>query len=212
MRRIELVRAKLADRRRGEVVFLSHCILNVNARYLGGSERAGSVDELARGYLASGTGIIQLPCPEQGAWGGILKKWLWIGVGMGDGPLGRAALGLFMAWTRARYARYARAAARTIAAWVEAGYSVKEVLCIDGSPSCGLNRRLSMARSFPLFARTRLEDLDRRAMNGSLYGECLEDGPGLFTAALLRRLGRMGLRIDFKAYDLVAEMKGGMDA
>jgi uncharacterized protein YbbK (DUF523 family) len=210
MGRMGSLRQRLSDGRKGKVVFLSHCILNVNARYLGGSERAGSVEELIRGYLESGTGMIQLPCPEQAAWGGVLKPWLWLGIGMGENFLSRIALGFFIAWTKARYRSYARRAAKKIAEYVLAGYAVRGVVCIDGSPSCGLNTRMSMARSFSLFARTRVEDLDRRKMNAGLYGECMEEGRGYFTAALARRLDRLGISVDFSAYDLAAEIEGGM--
>src|SRR5512142_460283 len=81
--RMAHIKARMADRRKGEVVFISHCILNTNARYLGGSERSGSVEELARGYLESGVGICQMPCPERRAWGGVLKPYLWLGLGLG---------------------------------------------------------------------------------------------------------------------------------
>ncbi len=210
MKRMDTLKGRLADGRKGEVVFLSHCLLNVNARYLGGSEREGSVAELVRGYLESGTGMIQLPCPEQGAWGGVLKPWLWLGMGMKDGFLSRLALRSFIAWTKARYREYARRAAKAIASYSRAGYAVKGVVCIDGSPSCGLNKRLGMDSSFSILARMRAADADRRTMNAAFYGECMEEGRGYFTAALMRRLDKLRIEVDFSAYDLVAEIEGGM--
>jgi len=56
------------------VVLLSHCLLNENVRYLGGAGRPGGVQEVVDDYLAGGAGIYQLPCPEQRAWGGVLKR------------------------------------------------------------------------------------------------------------------------------------------
>jgi predicted secreted protein len=49
-------------------VFVSHCLLNENTRYLGGAFRPGAVGEVVDTYLRAGTGICQLPCPEQLAW------------------------------------------------------------------------------------------------------------------------------------------------
>ena len=63
MGRAEQLRGQLADARGGRVVFLSHCLLNQNVRYLGGAGRAGGVSEVVDGYLGRGIGICQLPCP-----------------------------------------------------------------------------------------------------------------------------------------------------
>jgi predicted secreted protein len=60
---------RLQDERSGRVVYVSHCLLNENTRYLGGAFRPGAVDEVVETYLRDGTGICQLPCPEQLAWG-----------------------------------------------------------------------------------------------------------------------------------------------
>ena len=46
MRRAKVVVNRLADERSGRVVFLSHCLLNQNTRYLGGAFRPGAVDEV----------------------------------------------------------------------------------------------------------------------------------------------------------------------
>ena len=55
--RVEELRASLRDERSGEVVFVSHCLLNQNTRYLGGAFRP------------------RCP-PEQRVWGGVLKRLL----------------------------------------------------------------------------------------------------------------------------------------
>jgi len=43
---------------------------------LGGAGRAGGVVEIVRPYLESGIGIVQLPCPGEQAWGGVVKRRL----------------------------------------------------------------------------------------------------------------------------------------
>lgn len=67
-RRVDRLQARLRDERSRRIVFLSHCLLNENTRYLGGAFRPGAVDEVVGSYLRDGTGICQLPCPEQQAW------------------------------------------------------------------------------------------------------------------------------------------------
>lgn len=96
--RLHGLRSRLRDERSGRVVFVSHCLLNQNTRYLGGAFRPGVVHEVIDPYLRDGTGICQMPCPEQLAWGGVLKRHLlhlygrpWLGPGR-PGPVHRSAL------------------------------------------------------------------------------------------------------------------------
>jgi hypothetical protein len=67
-----LLRERLADRRSHQVIFLSHCLLNENTRYLGGACRAACVREVVEECIDRELGIVQMPCPEQQAWGGVL--------------------------------------------------------------------------------------------------------------------------------------------
>jgi predicted secreted protein len=55
----------LADERGDRVVFLSHCLLNQNSRYLGGATCPGVVVGAVERHIADGVGIVQMPCPEQ---------------------------------------------------------------------------------------------------------------------------------------------------
>ena len=63
--KLDTLRRALRDERSGRVVFLSHCLLNGNVRYLGGATRPGGVDEVVAPLQRGGVGIVQLPCPEQ---------------------------------------------------------------------------------------------------------------------------------------------------
>ena len=56
---------RLRDARGRRVVFLSHRLLNENTRWLEGQ-----------------LGIVQMPCSEQQAWGGVLKRSLPAGYGL----------------------------------------------------------------------------------------------------------------------------------
>jgi hypothetical protein len=72
--RLVLLRDRLRDERSGTVVFLAHCLLNQNVRYLGGASHSGIVEEAVEEARRQGHGVYQLPCPEQRAWGGVLKR------------------------------------------------------------------------------------------------------------------------------------------
>ncbi|KZS69571.1 hypothetical protein A4G29_16925 [Mycobacterium kansasii] len=63
-----------ADERSRRVVLVSHCLLNENTRYAGGATRPGAVAEVVNELLTARAGIHQLPCPEQLAWGSVLKR------------------------------------------------------------------------------------------------------------------------------------------
>jgi len=72
----QLLLERLKDERGKRVIFVSHCLLNENTRYLGGAFRLGCVDELLDNFQQEGLGIYQMRCPEQCAWGGVLKRHL----------------------------------------------------------------------------------------------------------------------------------------
>ena len=73
---------RLADDRSKRVIFLSHCLLNENTRYLGGACRAACVREVVEECMDRDLGIVQMPCPEQQAWGGVLKRTMLRAYGM----------------------------------------------------------------------------------------------------------------------------------
>src|SRR5574340_1543712 len=72
----QLLLERLKDERSKRVIFVSHCLLNENTRYLGGAFRRGCIVELVDGFQQEGLGIYQMRCPEQRAWGGVLKRRL----------------------------------------------------------------------------------------------------------------------------------------
>jgi uncharacterized protein YbbK (DUF523 family) len=67
------LRETLADARSGRVLVVSHCLLNENVRYLGGAAHPGPVPQIVHAALDHDLGLVQMPCPEQRAWGGVLK-------------------------------------------------------------------------------------------------------------------------------------------
>jgi hypothetical protein len=50
----EVLRRALSDARSGQVVFLTHCMLNQNVRYQGGATRPGAVERWWQGCNVPG--------------------------------------------------------------------------------------------------------------------------------------------------------------
>src|SRR5690348_5025831 len=93
---------QLSDARGNKIVFLSHCLLDENVRYLGGAFHSGAIPEVVP-LIRGGLGICQMPCPEMHAWGGVHKKWMLRAYGLRDThlyPLRHLLLRLFTLYTR----------------------------------------------------------------------------------------------------------------
>lgn len=84
MKKALALQQRLKDSRSKQVVFLSHCILNENTRYLGGACRGSCIREIVEQCLDNNWGIVQMPCPEQHVWGGVTKRLLLISYGAKD--------------------------------------------------------------------------------------------------------------------------------
>jgi uncharacterized protein YbbK (DUF523 family) len=191
------------------VVLLSHCLLNENVRYLGGAGRAGGVGQIAWGYLARGVGICQLPCPEQRAWGGVLKRRMLVAYGSAGtlrAPLVRLLLRPFTWYTRWVYARLARAITRDVADYRRCGAEVVGLVGIGGSPSCGVATSLDLPAAVTALTRCPAAALDRRALNEDIIAANVGPGEGLFIRALRQRLARVGISIPMEEHDLLAEL------
>lgn len=207
----DLLATRLRDSRGKRVIFVSHCILNENTRYLGGAFAAGALTSILPNILESGIGIIQMKCPEQVSWGGIHKKYMWLSLKSESvflQMLKPVLFPLFLMYTRLRYRSLARSVAREISDYVNSGYEVVGILGVDGSPSCGVHSTLDLKKSFHYFNSVSPQLIERRPMNEALYSHCLRSGQGIFVTELKRALHILGIDLKFHAHDIVAEMKG----
>ena len=200
---------RFEDRRSKRVVFLSHCLLNENTRYLGGACRQGCIQEIVQVCLESGLGIVQMPCPEQHAWGGVLKRRLLLffaSQGTLVYQLRSVLLPGLLWYTRSVYANIARLVANQVQDYLSSGFTVLGIIGVDGSPSCGVQRSLDIRRSLDLVGQLSttagIED-----MNAIVQG-CLVDGQGIFVELLRKQLERKHLNVPFLAHDLIAELQG----
>jgi predicted secreted protein len=57
-----------------KIIFVSHCLLNQNARAVGRERFQGSFKDLLELFAASGVGIVQLPCPQLEFNGGLDRR------------------------------------------------------------------------------------------------------------------------------------------
>jgi uncharacterized protein YbbK (DUF523 family) len=208
MRRVERLQEQLADARGGRVVLLSHCLLNENVRYLGG---AGGVGEVAGGYLARriGIGICQLPCPEQRAWGGVLKRCMLVAYGSAGplrAPVARLPQRPFTWYARRVYARLARTITRDVADYRRCGVEVVGLVGIGGSPSCGVATTLDLPAAVTALTRCPAAVLDRRTLNEDIIAANIRPGEGLFIRTLRQRLAQAGANIPMAERDLLAAL------
>ncbi len=190
--------ANLSDERGKRVVFASHCILNQNVRYLGGACRKGTVDELVDEFQRRGLGIFQMPCPEENAWGGVLKRKMWAAAGSRGTPKYRlrgVLFRLFLWRTRRIYSKIAMQVVKEIRDYLDSGFEVVGVVGVPGSPSCGVSTTLDLERSFEALASLDEGGLDRRTLNESVIGRSLVPGEGIFIQELRKQLTRLGVGV-----------------
>lgn len=190
-------------------MYISHCLLNENTRYLGGAFRSGAVREVIEPYLDDGTGICQMPCPEQQVWGGVLKRLTLPVYGIGSRPvyrLRRVLVALFEAYTRLRYHWLARTIARQIADYHRSGFEVVAIVGVGASPSCGVHSTLDLAASVDAMARCPVATIERDTVNRAVVRDCTIEGQGLFIEALGSELRRRGRSVPFVEHDLRSEM------
>jgi predicted secreted protein len=153
---------RLDDARGRQVAFVSHCLLNENTRYLGGAFRPGGVAEVIDELVSRGVGICQMPCPEQQAWGGVLKRRMLRAYGARGTVLyhfRRLLLRLFMLYTRLEYWRLARQVVSQIADYERSGFEVIGIVGVGASPYASRWRSIRSSRRTTCNARAEIERL-----------------------------------------------------
>ena len=207
--KLDLLRQVLSDERSSRVVFVSHCLLNQNVRYLGGATRPGPTDDVVAGLLQAGMGLVQMPCPEEHAWGGVCKRYTIPAYGADRTALRwvrRPVTWLFLVYTRLSYRRLARRVAAQIADYIRSGYTVESVVGVGASPSCGVHTTLDLPAVLDDIAGREPVQLNRREFNQQVIAGHARPGQGMFIAALRRRLASQRIDIAFDEHDLIAEL------
>ena len=210
--RVRDLREHLRHRRSGNVVFLAHCLLNESTRYLGGAFCGGCVPEVVEACLGTEVEIVQMPCPEQIAWGGVLKRPLLdVFAARARHPfayrLRRVILPLFVWYTCQRYRRLAPDVADLIAVYLASEFTVVGVIGIGGSPSCGVSLSLDIAKVVDQLANLSIPETSVDRVNAVVraYARASE---GIFIGALRSELRCRKINVPFAAHDLFTEMRG----
>jgi predicted secreted protein len=211
MAKIHLLQEKLKDERGKKVIFLSHCLLNENTRYLGGALRKAGVDELIDALQKEGIGMVQMKCPEQKTWGGVLKREMLMGYFI-KGTWLRPFLNIFMVFfiwkTKKSFKKIAREVVSEIKDYMDSGFEVSGIVGIKGSPSCGVSAALDLKKSAQFAADMDIATLNREFFNENCYKKCLVNKRGLFIDALQKELSANHIRVNFFEHDLLLEMEG----
>ena len=201
---------RLADKRGRRVVFLSHCLLNENTRYLGGACRTCCVREVIEHSMDQGVGMVQMPCPEQQVWGGVLKTRMlalygrraraFPGVVKALLPVGL----LYMRWA---YRAMARKVAAQIDDYVSSGFTVVGIVGIDGSPTCGVRTTVDIIGFVGDMLHADRDTLTPGDQNAWVRKHARK-GQGLFVQELERALQARHLSVSLLAHDLLGELEG----
>jgi predicted secreted protein len=169
-----------------KVAFLAHCLLNQNAKVIGGAKRPGMWEPVIDLLLDRGWTIRQMPCPEL-AFGGTRR--FWAVREQYDTPV-----------FRAHCRRLATPVATQIRADLADGARVI-VIGIDGSPSMGVELTAASEEWGGRPDKPRDEDYP------------VTPGPGLFSETLLELLGEarprvriVGIGQDLFDYDEAREL------
>ncbi len=213
--RQRLLREQLTDARSGRVLVVSHCLLNENVRYLGGAAHPGPLPQILHAALDHDLGLVQMPCPEQHAWGGVLKTHMLALSGRGGRWAARDRLREPLSWAISQYTRrrvtpLARRVARDLGQYQDAGMHVVAVVGVGSSPSCGVSCTMDLDGALADIAGCPLQTLTRTRMT-EIVSTRTRPGPGIFTAALQTALRRQHVTVPFVEHDLLAELAGVHD-
>ncbi len=208
--KVQSLASRLGDSRKRKVVFLSHCILNENVRYAGGAFRAACVSEIVSQCVERDIGMVQMPCPEQHAWGGVLKCRL-LAV-CGDARVGswfsqHVLVPLFLYYTTLVCRSMARVVAKQIADYIGSGFTVIGVVGVDGSATCGVRKAVRLKKCLPMLAEADADLLSSQRVN-NIFRACLAEGMGRFMQELHHEVVARRLHVPFLAHDMLGEMNG----
>jgi hypothetical protein len=212
---VRQLRDRFADGRSRRVVFLSHCLLNENTRYMGGAFCSGIPREVRQLVSELDCGVVQMMCPERVAWGGVYKPYLYQfhGIGRRWSLVHRAfslCMSLFLFLVNWKMRRVARWTAEEIADYVRNGMEVAAIIGVRGSPACGITAAPNLGEYFDWSARVDVRTVTAEEQNRVLR-RVTHPGTGVFMAMLRRQLRRRGIDVPMHEYDLMAEMSGDVN-
>lgn len=176
------------DKRSKHIIWVSHCILNQNARFPGCAVSQGVIKEIIRPIIDEGVGIEQLPCPEMIGWGGInrSKVFEWKGDPNEE----------WITKYNNLCQRLAREVVNEMERTIENGYTVIGIIAIDGSPTCGMNKTCDIPYCWQKLSEATngfsYIDIDIMRQIGQ---KCYRDGAGQFMGRIKHEIEKKKLSI-----------------
>ena len=129
--------AMFDDRRSRRVILVAHCILNQNAKIDLCARYPGAMREVAEYLVASGAGIVQMPCPEMACLG-LDREAEAQSLTTIESEDTRVARRMHEAAAGAVCRRLAEDVAGQVREYARHGFEVAGILGINGSPTCGV--------------------------------------------------------------------------
>jgi len=198
------------DNRLKKIVFMNHCLLNVDARGPGVAFRQGPSTELIQVFLKNSINIIQLPCCECIGWGGAARKEFdkflpiithavrfgWFPLLL---PILRASLSSYNRLCR----KEAVKVVDRMEDYLREGYTICGVIGMNDSPTCGVTKKANMVEYMKRMAIAihAGKAVDPVQMNLDI----LLDGESFFMGNLIKETGKRKLDIKVIGYEPWAE-------
>jgi predicted secreted protein len=158
-----------ADARARKVAFVSHCVLNQNAKVGGIAQYPAAIRPVVDLLLQHDVGIYQMPCPEMLYLGAM--RWSQVRDQYNSPMFRRHVLGL------------ATQVLDQAEDYRRSGYQVIGFIMIDGSPVCGYRKTPQPAEPGQVLG----------GMVRYLPETALSDGPGVYCETLLAEAARRGM-------------------
>ncbi len=157
------------DSRAHRIAFVSHCVLNQNAKVGGIAQYPAAIRPVVGLLLEHDVGIYQMPCPEMLYLG--TQRWSQVREQY-NSPMFRHHLHGLATQILDQVEDYERS-----------GYRVMCFIMIDGSPVCGLRKTPQPAQPGQVLG----------GMVRYLPETALADGPGVYCETLQAEAGRRGI-------------------
>ena len=205
--KLKMIVERTKDERGKRIFYVPHCVLNENARWTGIAYRKGCIDEIVDELQKNDIAIVQMPCPEQLAWGGVIKQdslRIMCTKGTLRYILRKLSFWKFYIKSLIVYNALAKRIVKQIKDYIDTGHEVVGIMGIKGSPSCGLNVALNLKQTWEYFAAMPLEKLSPR-----MYFEqnFMMPDSGLYVKALMKHLEKQKVNVQWYEEDWYWEGK-----
>ena len=119
-----------------KVVFVSHCILNQNAKAVGRDKYPGAVRDLIELFAEAGVGMVQIPCPQLDFNSGLDRR-----------PKNKTTYDKKA--FRGSCKKLSSSLLKQIETYLQKNYTVIGILGVESSPTCGVQQIENGSKNVP---------------------------------------------------------------